>query len=183
MRVPKTLDRWQTAQMDLFNCWKYLTSFMWVENGKTVISYSLPESIILSGLADYNKLIQLLIHILKGLSLSSTFIFNLMFFATMEPLKLSWELKLGQTSAFIQTNWLLVCQDFQDFCKIREKIAHNWTKVQSTRSQGVNRWCAAVGSGDCILCLISTLVPQVQERVIKYSLPTICNVILLHAPP
>ena len=38
---------------------------MWVENGKTVISYSLPESIILSGLADYNKLIQLLIHILK----------------------------------------------------------------------------------------------------------------------
>ena len=52
---------------------------MWVENGKTVISYSLPESIILSGLADYNKLIQLLIHILKQFVFDFDFVFYLQF--------------------------------------------------------------------------------------------------------
>ena len=59
--------------------------------------------------------------LLNVLSIYSISIYSisiyLQFFTTMELLKLSTKLKLGQTAASIQTNWLLVCQEFKTFAK------------------------------------------------------------------
>ena len=119
-------------------------------------------------LADYNKLIQLLIHNLNKISLhlclcllSSIYLF----FATMEPLKLSTEAETGPNFCLYPNKLVACLSRLQDFCKIKERreIAHALTKVQSTcdkimRLKQVMTWhdmawsCAAVGSVDCILC-------------------------------